>query len=189
MKTFELAGTARKELGKKAAKALRQSEAIPCVLYAGGLENVNFTVTENNVRKLIYTPNIYQVKLTIDGKNYDAVLKEIQFHPVTDKILHIDFLAVDDKKPIVFAVPIRTEGLAAGVKAGGKLKVELRKLKVKGLCKDIPEVLVINVEELELGKAIKAGDLKFNNIEIVTNKNNVVASVLATRASRGADNK
>lgn len=187
MKIFELSGTAREALGKKAAKELRKQDSIPCVMYAGGKENVNFTVTANDVRKLIYTPNIYQVRLTIDGKTSDAVLKEVQFHPVSDKILHIDFLEVDDKKPITFAVPVRTEGLAAGVKAGGKLKLELRKLKVKGLCKDIPEILTVNVESLEVGKVIKAGDLKFDNIDIVTNKNNVVASVLATRAAKNAE--
>ncbi|MBP5318601.1 MAG: 50S ribosomal protein L25/general stress protein Ctc [Paludibacteraceae bacterium] len=185
MKTFELSGVVRNDLGRKAAKAIRIEESIPCVLY-GGKDNVNFTVKEGDVRKLIYTPTIYQVKLSIDGKEYLAVLKDIQFHPVTDKILHIDFLEVDAKKPIVFAVPIKTEGLAAGVRAGGKLVLEVRKLKVKALCKDIPECLVVNVENLELGKTIKAGELSFPNLQIVNNKETLVVGVKMTRAARGA---
>ena len=185
MKTFELSGVVRNDLGRKAAKAIRIEENIPCVLY-GGKENVNFTVKAGDVRKLIYTPTIYQVKLTIDGKEYLAVLKDIQYHPVSDKILHIDFLEVDAKKPIVFAVPIKTEGLAAGVRAGGKLVLEVRKLKVKALCKDIPECLVVNVENLELGKTIKAGELSFPNLQIVNNKETLVVGVKMTRAARGA---
>ena len=185
MKTFELSGVVRNDLGRKAAKAIRIEENIPCVLY-GGKENVNFTVKTGDVRKLIYTPTIYQVKLTIDGKEYLAVLKDIQYHPVSDKILHIDFLEVDAKKPIVFAVPIKTEGLAAGVRAGGKLVLEVRKLKVKALCKDIPECLVVNVENLELGKTIKAGELSFPNLQIVNNKETLVVGVKMTRAARGA---
>ena len=118
MKTFELSGTIRTDLGKKASKAIRATESIPCVLY-GGKENINFTVTQSAVRKLIYTPNIYAVKLTIDGKTYNAVLKDAQYHPVSDNILHLDFLEVFEDKPIIFSVPVKTEGLAAGVRAGG----------------------------------------------------------------------
>ena len=112
-------------------------------------------------------------------------MKEIQFHPVTDKVLHIDFLEVSSVKPIAFDVPIKTEGLAEGVKAGGKLSVELRKLKVKALCKDIPENLVVNVEKLGLGKTLKAGQLSYPNLEILNNKDNVIVAVKLTRAARG----
>ncbi|MBO4371275.1 MAG: 50S ribosomal protein L25/general stress protein Ctc [Paludibacteraceae bacterium] len=185
MKTFELSGVVRNDLGRKAAKNIRIEENIPCVLY-GGKENINFTVKAADVRKLIYTPTIYEVKLTIDGKEHMAVLKDIQYHPVSDNILHIDFLEVDAKKPIVFSVPIKTEGLAAGVRAGGKLVLEVRKLKVKALCKDIPECLVVNVENLELGKTIKAGELSFPNLQIVNNKETLVVGVKMTRAARGA---
>ena len=185
MKTFELSGTIRTDLGKKASKAIRATESIPCVLY-GGKENINFTVTQSAVRKLIYTPNIYAVKLTIDGKTYNAVLKDAQYHPVSDNILHLDFLEVFEDKPIIFSVPVKTEGLAAGVRAGGKLSLVLRKLKVKAVYTNIPEVLVVNVEKLELGKTIKAGDLSFEGLQIVNNKDNVVVAVQLTRAARGA---
>lgn len=186
MKTFELEGSARTELGQKASAALRKQDLIPCVLYGCKKENTNFTVSKSAVRKLIYSPEVFEVKLTIGKKSCSAVIKEIQFHPVTDNILHIDFLEVDDKKPIVFKVPVKTEGLAAGVKAGGKLSLEMRRMKVKGLCKNIPECVVINVEKLEVGKSIKAGDLSFPNIEIVDNKESLVVCVKSTRAAKAA---
>lgn len=184
MKSFELTGLLRTELGKKPSKAVRVESAIPCVIY-GGEKNIHFTVKESDVRKLIYSPEIFEVALTLDDKKHTAVMKEIQFHPVTDKVLHIDFIEVNSVKPIVFDVPIKTEGLAEGVKAGGKLSVELRKLKVRALCKDIPEYLVINVDKLDLGKTIKAGELSFKNLEILNNKDNVIVAVKLTRAARG----
>lgn len=186
MKIFELNGSERKELGQKASAALRKQDLIPCVLYGCKKENTNFTVSKSDVRKLIYTPEIFEVKLTIGNKNCSAVIKEIQFHPVTDNILHIDFLEVDDKKPIVFKVPVKTEGLAVGVKAGGKLSLEMKRMKVKGLCKNIPEYVVVNVENLEVGKSIKAGELSFPNIEIVDNKESLVVCVKSTRAAKAA---
>lgn len=188
MKTFELNGSPRTELGKKATKALRGKNLIPCVIY-GGKENINFQVSQGDVRKLIYTPEIFEVKLTIGDKAYSAVIKDMQFHPVSDIVLHIDFIEVDDKKPIVFGVPVRTIGLAEGVSAGGKLSLELRKLKVKALCKNIPERLEINVESLKLGKTIKAGELNFDNLEIMNNDDNVVVALKLTRAARGAASK
>lgn len=184
MKTFELSGVTRTDLGKKPSKAVRNDNAIPCVMYGTG-SNTHFTVTESDVRKLIYTPEIFEVHLTVDGKKSVAVMKDLQFHPVTDKVLHIDFLEVDNKKPIVLSVPVKVEGLAEGVKAGGKLSVELRKLKVKALCKDIPENLVVNVEKLGLGKTLKAGQLSYPNLEILNNKDNVIVAVKLTRAARG----
>ncbi len=184
MKSFELNGSSRTGVGKKLAKAIRKENAIPCVMY-GVSDNVIFTVTESDVRKLIYTPEIFEVHLTIDGKKTVAVMKDLQFHPVTDKVLHIDFLEVSDKKPITFAVPVKIEGLAEGVKAGGKLSLELRNLKVKALYKNIPEFLTVNVEKLGLGKTIKAGQLSYPNLEILNNKDNVVVAVKLTRAARG----
>lgn len=186
MKTFELNGSVRTELGQKASAALRKQDLIPCVLYGCKKENTNFTVSKSAVRKLIYSPEVFEVKLTIDKKSCSAVIKEIQFHPVTDNILHIDFLEVDDKKPIVFKVPVKTEGLAAGVKAGGKLSLEMKRMKVKGLCKNIPECVTVNVENLEVGKSIKAGELSFPNIEIVDNKESLVVCVKSTRAAKAA---
>ena len=185
MKNLAITGTARKELGKKAAKAERRANLIPCVLYGNG-ENTNFTVSEGELRKLIYTPDIYLVELSIDGKKANAVLKDAQFHPVKDTILHVDFYQVSEDKPIVMEVPIKLEGLAEGVKAGGKLNQAMRKMKVKGLYNNIPEILTVNIENLGLGKAIQVGSLSFDNLEIVSPKNAIVAVVKATRAAKNA---
>ncbi len=185
MKTFELKGTARPELGKKAAKAVRSESSIPCVLY-GGKETTHFQVETGDVRKLIYSPEIFIVALDLEGKKVNAILKEIQFHPVKDTILHIDFLEIFDNKPITMEVPIKLVGLAEGVKLGGKLSQEMRKLKVKALYKDIPENLEVNVENLGLGKTIQVGALSFDKLTILNNVINVVAAVKLTRAARGA---
>jgi len=185
MKTFELKGTARPEVGKKASKSARANDAIPCVLY-GGKETVHFQVDTKDVRKLIYSPEIFIVALDLEGKKANAILKEIQFHPVKDTILHIDFLEVFDNKPIVMQVPVKLNGLAEGVKQGGKLSQEMRKLKVKALYKNIPERLDIAVDHLGLGKTIQVGALSFDNLTILNNVINVVAAVKLTRAARGA---
>lgn len=185
MKTFELAGTLRADLGKKASKAIRGQEAIPAVLY-GGNEVVHFAVTQEAVRNLIYSPEIFAINLTIDGKAVKAVLKDIQFHPVTDKILHLDFLQVDETKPVVIEVPVVLTGHAEGVKAGGKLSLEMRKLKVKAVYTEIPEKLFIDVTTLGLGKTIQVGALNFEGLELMNAKNAVVCAVKLTRAARGA---
>jgi len=185
MNTFQLTGSPRESIGKKAAKAYRKQDLIPCVLY-GGEGTVHFTVTKDSVRKLIYTPEVLIVDLTVEGKNSKAIIKELQFHPVSDEILHIDFLQIVDNKPVVIEIPVALEGLAEGVRAGGKLSQELRKLKVKGVYTNFPEKLVINVENLGLGKVIQVGDLTFENLEILNAKDNVVAAVKLTRAARGA---
>ena len=188
MQVFELKGEVRSDLGKKATKALRVEEKVPCVLYGGGA-NVHFAVMERDLKKLLYTPNVYLVKLMLDGKPYDAVMREIQFHPVTDRVLHIDFYQTADDKPVVIEVPVRTEGFAEGVQAGGKLVLVSRKLKVKSLPKDMPDELVLNVEELGVGKSIKVKDLDFPHIEIVNAKSVVVAQVKLTRAARAAQSE
>ncbi len=185
MKTFELTGAARTETGKKAAKLYRSANEIPCVMY-GGKEVVHFNVKKEGVRKLIYTPEIFLVDLTVEGKKYTAIVKDSQFHPVNENLLHMDFLEVSEKKPVVMEVPVVLEGLAEGVKAGGKLVLEMRKLKVKALYKNIPEKLTINVESLGLGKTIQVGALSFDNLELLNSKNNVVCAVKLTRAARGA---
>jgi len=192
MKTFELKGSVRPELGKKATKALRVNNSIPCVLY-GGKETIHFEVTTSDVRKLIYTPEIFLVELNFADRKLNAILKEIQFHPVKDTILHIDFLEVFEDKPIIMEVPVKLIGLAEGVKMGGKLSQEMRKLRVKALYKNIPEKLDVQVENLGLGKTIQVGALSFDNLTILNNPINVVAAVKLTRAARGAmaksDNK
>lgn len=185
MKTFQLSGSQRDGIGKKAAKAYRKESLVPCVLYGGG-DVVHFTIEKEAIRKLIYTPEVYIVDLTIDGKSTTAVLKDSQYHPVTDELLHVDFLRVVADKPIVFEIPVVLEGLAEGVKAGGKLSLEMRKLKVKGLYKDFPEQLKIDISSLGLGKTMQVGSLSFDNLELLNAKDNVVAAVKLTRAARGA---
>ncbi|MDH6354439.1 large subunit ribosomal protein L25 [Dysgonomonas sp. PH5-45] len=187
MKTFELSGSLRTEVGKKATKAIRRDEAIPAVIYGGAdsKDAIHFTVANTDVRKLIYTPEIFLVNLIIDGKEYKAILKDIQFHPVTDRILHLDFLHVFDNKPIVIDVPVVLDGLAEGVKAGGKLSLDLRKLKVRALYNVVPEKLHINIEHLELGKSVQVGELAFEGLELLNAKNAVVCRVQLTRAARG----
>lgn len=185
MKTFELKGAVRTDLGKKATKAVRVKESVPCELY-GGEGNTHFTVTASAVRKLIYTPEIFLVSLDIDGKKVDAIMKAIQFHPVSDKVLHIDFIQVSPTKPIIMEVPIKLEGLAEGVRAGGKLTLEMRKLRVKALVAKMPESLTVNVEKLELGKTIQVRALSFDGLEILNTPNAVVCAVKLTRAARGA---
>lgn len=187
MKTFELKGEIRDDFGKKAARAYRSEGLIPCVVYGGhGEENVNFVVKQGDVRKLIYTPEVFLVNLDLGKKKLLAIVKELQFHPVKDNILHIDFLHVVENAPVVIEVPVRLVGLAAGVRAGGKLSLDMRKLKVKALPAKLPEELVVNVEKLELGKSIQVGQLNFEGIEILSAKNAVVCRVQLTRAARGA---
>ncbi len=187
MKKFELKGEVRADFGKKAAKAYRSESLIPCIVYGGhGEENLSFVVKNSDVRNLIYTPEVFLVDLDLGTKKLQAVVKDVQYHPVKDTILHIDFLHVFEKSPVVIEIPGRLEGLAAGVRAGGKLSLDARKLKVKAVPSKLPEVLIVNVEKLELGKSIQVSDLKFDGLEILNSKNAVVCRVQLTRAARGA---
>ena len=185
MKTFELKGTVRTDLGKKASKADRVAETVPCVLY-GGAANVHFTTTVSDLRKLIYSPDVFIVDLDVDGNKCKAIMKALQFHPVSDRVLHIDFLQVTEDKPVIVEIPVKLEGLAEGVKAGGKLALEMRKLKVKAVYTKIPERIVIDVTSLGLGKTIQVAKVSVENLEILNAKNAVVAQVKLTRAARGA---
>ncbi|WP_436414557.1 50S ribosomal protein L25/general stress protein Ctc [Petrimonas sp.] len=187
MKTYELKGEVRDDFGKKAARSYRSEGLVPCVVYGGSNEtNINFVVKNSDVRNLIYTPEVFLVNLVLDGKPMMAILKEIQFHPVKDNILHIDFLHVFPSIPVIIELPVRLTGLAAGVKSGGKLSLDLRKLKVRALAEKLPEELVIDVQNLELGKSIQVGELNFEGLELLTPKNAVVCRVQLTRAARGA---
>lgn len=192
MKQISINGTARTELGKKAAKAIRNSGNVPCVLYGekkdanGQPEAIHFSVSEKEINKLIYTPHIYLVDINIDGEDHKGILKEVQFHPVKDNVLHVDFLEVHAEKPIIMGVPIAPQGLAEGVRAGGRLITMVRKLNVKALYSAIPEKLNIDVTALQLGKSIKVGDLHFENLELVTPKEVIVCTVKMTRAAMGA---
>ena len=190
MKSIEVKGTARTIAERsseqaRALKAIRKDNGVPCVLY-GGSENIHFTVSADGLRNLVYTPHIYVVDLVIDGKKINAIMKDIQFHPVKDTILHVDFYQIDESKPIVMEVPVQMEGLAEGVKAGGKLALQIRKLKVKALYNLIPERLVVNVTNLGLGKTIKVGELNYEGLTLLNAKEAVVCAVKLTRAARGA---
>ena len=216
MKKFELNAEARPEVGKKSLKALRAEGKIPAVLNGGKIVEVPFNgtlkpgerlviidkergnrgiittdiaVKEEDVRKLIYTPDIFEIDLNLNGENRKAVMKDLQFQPVKDTVLHIDFLEVGPEKPIIMEVPVKIEGHAEGVKAGGKLQLSMRKLKVKAIYDQIPERLIINVDNLGLGKSIAVGDLHFEGLELMNAKNAVVCAVQLTRAARGAQAK
>lgn len=186
MKSFTLNATARtaSEVGKKASKTLRKEGLIPAVLY-GGDSVMHLSVTEDAVRNLIYTPEIFAIDLTVGDTTCKAILKDLQFHPVTDKVLHIDFLQVFEDKPVEMKVPIVLDGYAIGVKAGGKLTREKRYLKVKAAYTNIPEKLHINVSKLQLGKTIQVRQLNFEGLELMDAPNAVVCAVKLTRAARG----
>lgn len=192
MKEISVKGTVRTALGKKASREIRKANAVPCNLY-GETKNENgqpvalsFTATNDELRHLIYSPDIFVVNLNIDGKECKAVLKELQFHPVKDNVLHVDFYEITETKPIVMEVPIKLNGLAEGVKAGGRLAASVRKLKVKALYTNIPECLNIDVTHLGLGKTIKVGELSFEGLELITSKEVVVCQVKMTRSARSA---
>ena len=184
MKTFQLEGSVREVVGKKSTKAIRVNEKIPCVLY-GGKENIHFETAINAVRKLIYTPEIYLVELKVGGKAYKSIMKDLQFHPVSDKVLHIDFLEVIDNKPIVVNVPVKLLGLAEGIKEGGKLIQEMRTLKVKATYDLIPEHLEVDVTDIALGKSIQVGALSFPGLEILSPSINIICVVKLTRVAKG----
>jgi len=186
MKIFELSGNVRTALSKAAVKSLRNHDEIPCVLYGNGVENVHFSVSNRDVKGLIYTPSSFIVSILIGDKNHLAVLQEIQFHPVTDQVLHLDFLAADESSPVTIQIPVALDGVSEGVKAGGKLMITTRKLNVKGLIKDLPDSLSIDITGLKLGKSIMASELHYPNIQIMTPKNTIVCSVKTTRAAMGA---
>lgn len=190
MKQFDLVGTKRTVLGKKASKELRKQDIIPCVLYGtkkdadGKVVATEFQVNFSDVRKLIYTPDIFVVNLTIDGQTTQCVMRELQFHPVKDNVLHIDFYEVTPGLPLVMEVPVKFEGHAAGVRAGGVLFTSVRKLAVKAVVENIPEKLVVDVTPLEIGKTIKVADLHYDGMEIVTTPQALVCGVKATRGSQ-----
>lgn len=184
MKTFELNGSPRADFGKKASKNIRKSGYVPCVLY-GGKENLHFQVKFDDLRALLYTPEVYIIKLNVADKNFMSILQDVQFHPVSDNPLHLDFMEIFEDKTITIEVPVKLNGLAEGVKSGGKLSLDMRKLKVKALYKHLPDYLEVDITNLELGKTIQVGDLHFDNMELMNTKNVVVCAVKLTRVARG----
>ena len=192
MKEINVTGQKRTDLGKKASKALRKEGMVPCNIYGekrdanGKVEAMAFAAPMSELRKVVYTPHIYVINLIIDGQSHTAVLKALQFHPVTDALLHVDFFEVNDKKPITIGIPVKLQGLAQGVRDGGRMNLSIRKINVTAPYQVIPEHLDIDVTGLRLGKSIKVGELSFDGLEIATPKDVVVCSVKTTRQSAAA---
>lgn len=192
MKEIEVTGKKRSTIGKKSSKNLRKEGFIPCNLYGetkdenGAPKALAFTCPMNELRKIVYTPHIYVINLIIDGESHTAILKELQFHPVTDALLHVDFYEVNDQKPITIGIPVKLTGLAQGIRDGGRMNLSIRKINVTAKYQDIPEHLDIDVTDLKIGKSIKVGDLHFEGLEMATSKEVVVCSIKATRKSNAA---
>ncbi len=186
MKVLSINAVKREEYGKKAAKAVRREGLIPCVLNGAG-EALSFSVDAKSVKPLIYTPNSYIVELNIDGTTYQAVMREVQFHPVREEILHIDFYRVQEGKPVAIAVPVRLTGNAEGVKIGGKLVLSARKLVVSAPLDKLPDEVVVDVTTLAVGKTIFVGELSIEGLKFLTPATTAVCAVRVTRASRGAE--
>ena len=183
MKTISVKAVKRSDFGKKAAKAVRREGMVPCVLCGNG-ETETFSVDPREIKPLIYTPNSYIVEF--EGKKELAVLREAQFHPVREEILHLDFFRIADGKPVSIAIPVRLTGNAEGVKVGGKLTLSARKLVVSALVENLPDEIVVDVTTLGVGKTIFVGDLSIENLKFVTPASTAVCAVRVTRASRGA---
>ena len=192
MKEIEVKGQKRTGLGKKAAKAMRKEGLIPCNLYGeaknadGAPEALSIACPMSELRKIVYTPHIYVIKLVLDGEERTAILKELQFHPVTDALLHVDFYEVNDQKPITVGIPVKLNGLAQGVRDGGRMNLSIRKIDVTAPYQVIPEHLDIDVTALKIGKSIKVGDLSFEGLELATSKAVVVCSIKMTRNAAAA---
>ncbi|MBK7626446.1 MAG: 50S ribosomal protein L25/general stress protein Ctc [Bacteroidales bacterium] len=182
MKTIEIKGSFRTELGKKSSKQSRKAGNVPCVIY-GKEENIHFQAPELSFKNLVYTPEAHLVKLVIDNKEFNVVLKDMQFHPVSDKILHADFVEIFDDKPVVISIPIKITGDSVGVIAGGKLSIKRRNLKVKGLPKDLPEHLTIDITNLKIHEGVKVGDLSFDKIELLDPKKSMVLTIATSRVA------
>lgn len=186
MQHFELKGQIRQVGNKATIKAFRREGLVPCNLYGAGLQNILFTVSAKDLRGLTNTPYSFIVDLNLDGTTYTAILHELQFHPVEDLCLHVDFLAVSEEKPISISVPVKVSGHSKGVQLGGKFTQNSRSIRVSGLMKNLPDDVTVDISDLGLDKKIKAGDLSFPGLQILTDKDAVICSVLATRNSAAA---
>jgi large subunit ribosomal protein L25 len=187
MKSIFVSGSPRENVGKKDAKALRIKGLVPCVLY-GGAEQIHFSADEKAFKPLIFTPDAHTVELVMSGKKYNAILQDVQYHAINDRLMHVDFLHVDASKPVVIAIPVAVHGIAPGVREGGKLLVKLRKMKVRSLLNNLPDKINIDISHLEIGQSVKVEHLQAQNPEIafLDAPNVAVVSVSATRASRQA---
>ena len=186
MKTIKISAEKRTELGKKSTRDLRKIDHVPCVMY-GGAEVIHFHAHENDFRHLVYTPSAYIVEVELDGKKHKAVMQDLQFHPVTDKLNHIDFVEVFDDKPVTVEIPIKLVGAAIGLKDGGKPRQRRRVLKVRGLVQHLPDVLDIDITDVAIGDVIKIGDLNYDNLEILDPSRSMIFAVVSSRISKGME--
>ena len=182
MKSITIQGTKRESVGKKSTKALRDAELVPCVVY-GGAETLNFSAEERSFKGLVYTPEAHTVAIEVDGNTIPAVLQDIQFHPITDKILHADFYQLADDKPVVMEVPVRITGRAKGVVSGGAMRQTYRKLKIKALPANLPDEIVVDVTPLKIGNKLYVGDIKTSNFTFMHPDNAVVVAVKMSRTA------
>src|SRR6201989_2993435 len=186
MKSIAISGTLRENVWKRDAKELRYQSLVPAVLY-GGATQTHFSVSAADLRAVVYTPVVHFIDLTIAGVKSQAIIKDLQFHPLTEQIIHVDFLLLDEKKPITMEIPVKLTGTSPGVKTGGKLVQKLRKLRIKALPKDHLDVIEVSIEKLEVGKSVKVGELKFDNLTILNAKEDTIVSVTTSRALRQAE--
>jgi large subunit ribosomal protein L25 len=181
MKTVSLSGSPRENVGKKGANTLRKQGCIPAVVY-GGKEQLHFSILENEAKKLVFTPNVYLIEIDVNGKKFKAILQETQVHPVTDRILHLDFLEINENSPFKLNLPVRLEGFSKGVRNGGNLSQNFRTLKVMGLLKDMPDAVKIDITPLKIGEKIRVLDLNIPGLKFSDPENAVVVGVLTARA-------
>ncbi len=186
MKSIAISGSPRENVGKRDAKELRYQSLVPAVLY-GGAEQTHFSVSAADLKAVVYTPVVHFIDLEIAGKTTQAIIKDIQFHPLTEQLLHVDFLQLDENKPIAIEIPVKLTGTSPGVKVGGKLVQKLRKLRVKGLPKDHLDNVEVSIEELEVGKSVRVRDIKLENLQILNTPEDTIVSVTTSRALRQAE--
>ena len=185
MKSITIKGSERESVGKAATRAARNAGMVPCVLY-GGDQPVHFTAEEKGFKNLVYTPNVHTVVIDLNGKSFNAILQDIQFHPVNDKILHMDFYQLQDDKEITMEVPVKVVGNSKGVMAGGVLRLNQRKLKVRALPANLPDFVEADITELEMGNKLYVTKLPVDNYKLLHPDNTVVAQVKISRAAMKA---
>ena len=183
MKSVSINGIARVDLGKKFAKQLRKNKNVPCVIYGGAEEPIHFYAHVNEFRKIIYTPNVYLINVIVGDSTFPAIMGDIQFHPVTDEVLHIDFLRVFENKNVKINVPINLTGNSIGVRNGGRLSQNMRRLLIEGLSKYLPETIDVDITNLRIGQSIRVSDLSLDNITFLNNEADVVVAVKTARAA------
>ncbi len=186
MKSIAISGSPRENVGKRDAKELRYEGKVPAVLY-GGKNQIHFSVSASDLRSLVYTPEVSFVALDVAGVKAQAIIQDVHFHPLTDQPLHVDFLELDEKKPVVMQIPVKLTGTSPGVKIGGKLIQKLRKLRVKALPKDMPQYVEVSIEKLDVGKSVGVGELSFDNFKITNNAEDTIVSVTMSRALKQAE--